>query len=40
MLLYFRGSHWLIPALASYIILGVLIYWGNKRVLLVPYKDR
>lgn len=38
MLLYFRGSKWLIPALVSYVILGLLIYWGNKQVYLVPYQ--
>jgi uncharacterized protein (DUF983 family) len=38
MLLYFRGSAWLIPALVSYFILGLLIYWGNKQIYLVPYQ--
>jgi len=37
-LLYFLGSEWLIPALISYVILGLLIYWGNKQVYLVPYQ--
>jgi hypothetical protein len=40
MLLYFQGSQWLIPALASYVVLGALVYWGNKRVLLVRHGDR
>jgi len=38
-LLYFRGSQWLAPALASYAFLGVLIYWGNRQVFLVPYEN-
>ena len=37
-LLYYQGSKWLIPALVRYVVLGLLIYWGNKKVLLVPYK--
>jgi len=37
-LLYFRGSDWLFPALISYVILGLLIYWGNKKLFLVPYE--
>ena len=36
-LLYFRGSDWLFPALVSYVVLGLLIYWGNKQLFLVPY---
>ena len=36
-LLYFKGSPWLTPALVSYVILGLLIYWGNKKLYLVPY---
>jgi hypothetical protein len=40
-LLYYRGLEWLIPALVSYAFLGLIIYWGNKKVFLVPYqKDR
>jgi hypothetical protein len=37
-----RGdTAWLLPAVTSYVILGVLIYWGNRQVYLVPYeKDR
>ena len=38
MLLYFRRSEWLVPALVSYVILGLIIYWGNKQVYLVPYQ--
>ena len=37
-LLYFQGSDWLFPALISYVILGLLIYWGNKQLYLVPYQ--
>ena len=36
--LFYQGTDWLIPAIISYIILGLLIYWGNKRVVFVPYK--
>ena len=38
MLLYFKGIEWLIPGIISYVILGLLIYWGNKHIFLVPYK--
>ena len=37
LLLYGRDSTWLIPALVSYVVLGFLIYWGNKKVFFVPY---
>lgn len=37
LLLYFEGTDWLIPAVVSYLILGVLIYHGNKHIYLVPY---
>lgn len=36
-LLYFEGTEWLIPAVISYLILGILIYRGNKQIFLVPY---
>ena len=39
LLLYFRGTEWLIPAILSYVILGPLFYWGNRRIFLVPYKN-
>ena len=39
-LLYFRGLNWLIPALLSYVVLGILIYWGNRKVFLVPYEKK
>ena len=37
-LLYFLGSEWLIPAIASYVVLGLLIYWGNRQLFFVPYQ--
>ena len=37
-LLYFQGTDWLIPSLISYLVLGWVIYWGNKQVYLVPYR--
>ena len=35
--MYFKGQEWLMPSISSYIILGVLVYWGNKKLFLVPY---
>lgn len=32
------GTALLIPAIISYAFLGLYIYWGNKRVVFVPYK--
>ena len=37
LLLYFEGTNWLIPGVVSYFVLGLLIYWGNKHIFLVPY---
>jgi uncharacterized protein (DUF983 family) len=37
LLLYFRGNTWLIPALASYVALGLISYWGNRKLFYVPY---
>ena len=37
-LLYLGDTDWLTPAIVSYIILGLIIYWGNIRIYLVPYK--
>lgn len=37
--LYFDGDAWLIPAILSYVFLALIIYWGNKRVYFVPYKN-
>jgi hypothetical protein len=39
MLLYFKGTEWLFPSIISYVIFGLLIYWGNKHIFLVPYKS-
>jgi hypothetical protein len=36
-LLYFGSTGWLIPALASYAVLTIFIYHGNKHVSLVPW---
>ena len=36
--LYFLGSEWLIPAIVSYAVLGLLIYWGNRQLFFVPYE--
>ena len=41
LLLYFDGTGWLIPASISYLVLGLMIYYGNKRIYLVPHgKDQ
>ena len=37
-MLYFNGTEWLVPAVISYVLLGLLIYWGNKHIVLVPYE--
>ena len=37
LLMYFKGMEWLIPSIVSYVIFGLLIYWGNKHMFLVPY---
>lgn len=37
-LLYYGDRKWLIPALVSYVVFGLLIYRGNKKVFLVPYE--
>jgi hypothetical protein len=37
-LLYYRGSKWLIPALVTYIVLALFLYWGNKKLFFVHYK--
>ena len=36
--LYFSGTEWLVPSLVSYVVLGILIYWGNCKVFFVPCK--
>ncbi len=40
LLLYYENESWLIPALASYVALGALLYWGNKKIYFVPYQKR
>jgi hypothetical protein len=37
-LLYYQGEKWLIPAIDSYVVFGLLIYWGNRKVVFVPYE--
>lgn len=40
LLLYYESNNWLEPALSSYIVLGGLIYWGNRKMYLVPYSTK
>jgi transposase-like protein len=40
LLLYLQGTSWLLPALIVYVVLGALIYWGNKQVYFVPAQKR
>lgn len=35
--LYFDGSKWLVPALATYVVMGVYLYWCTNNVYFVPY---
>lgn len=39
-LLYFSGAGWLLPACICYLLIAVLIYWGNKKVYFVPANPR
>lgn len=39
MLLYYRSREWLIPALVSYVIVGLIIYRGDKRLFFVPFRQ-
>ena len=39
LLQYFQGSGWMIPAIVSYVLLGLIIYWGNRHVFFVPYRE-
>ena len=39
LLLYFGSIDWLTPAIFSYVILGLIVYWSNKRMFLVPYQN-
>jgi hypothetical protein len=38
LLLYFRGTTWLIPTIVIFAILGFIFYRGNKLMFLVPYQ--
>lgn len=38
-MLYLDSTEWLLPAIVSYAILGLLIYWGNMRIFFVPYNN-
>jgi len=33
-----RDPIWLVLALVSYVVLCLLLYWGNKKLFFVPYK--
>ena len=35
--MYFGHQNYLLPALLSYLVLAIYIYWANKRVYFVPY---
>ena len=39
LLLYYQDPKWLTLALVSYVVLGLLIYWGNKKVFFVAYNE-
>lgn len=38
-MLYLDSAEWLLPAIVSYAALGLLIFWGNKRIFFVPYNN-
>ena len=38
--LYFDGGWWMVPAAASYVALGLLIWWGDSKVFLVAYLEK
>jgi len=38
LLMYYVGTAWIVPSLMTYIILALIIYWRNKRVIFVRYK--
>lgn len=38
LLLYYESNYWLEPAVFSYIVAGGLIYRGNRKMYLVPYR--
>lgn len=37
-LLYFYGNKWLLPALATYLVMGVYLWWATTRVYFVRYE--
>jgi len=37
-LLYIDSRVWLVSVIISYIAMGVIVYWGNKHMFLVPYE--
>ncbi len=39
LLMYYQSLDWLVPAIISYVVFGIIIYWGNKNLFLVPYKE-
>lgn len=38
-MLQFDGNHWLLPALASYLVMWLGLYWATKQVFFLPYKS-
>lgn len=36
-MLYYVGNEWLLPAIGSYVVMGIGLYWGTKHVRFVPY---
>lgn len=36
-MLQFDGHHWLLPAIASYVVMAIALYRGTKKVFFVPY---
>lgn len=40
LLLYYDDTAWLLPALASYVALGLWMAWGNWKMFLVPTKNK
>lgn len=38
--MYHDGTDWLVPAVISYVALAGLIFWGNKKIYLVPYRTK
>ncbi len=39
MAMYYLGNDWLLPAIISYIVLGAIIFRGNRLLYLVPYPE-